>query len=114
MKRTFFLVFLCLLCSSAFLPAMAADAPAEAPLLPLALSTPAASCDSAEPASETLELRLPEPTPAASCTVSVRCRCNQVLSCTSASGNCQRVSGCSVTCDFNEQTCPPCNGFACL
>lgn len=96
---------------------LAEEAPSAAPLPFLA-----SSCSSMSPAQPTVaaaealpaELLLPEPQLAASCTRSVICRCGQRLTCTSASGNCQSVSGCSVTCDFNEQVCPPCNGFACF
>jgi hypothetical protein len=86
------------------------------------LPFPAPTCNSMSPAEPAVaapealpaEFLLPDPLLAASCTRSVLCRCGQKLTCTSASGNCQSQSGCSVTCDFEEQVCPPCNGFACF
>jgi hypothetical protein len=119
MKRTLCLALFGLLCCGLSV-AMAAEAPSAVPAdEPLPFLAP--NCGSMTPVQPAVatpevlpqELLLPEPRPTASCTVSVICRCGQRLSCTSASGNCQRVLGCSVTCDGNEQVCPPCNGFAC-
>lgn len=117
MKRSLCLALLCLLCSAASL--LAAEQPPVAPAVAESAS-PSCSLPNSSPAAGTAtapalpDLFLPAPTPAASCTVSVLCRCGQRLSCTSASGSCQRISGCSVTCDGNEQVCPPCNGFGCF
>ncbi|HYO13673.1 MAG TPA: hypothetical protein VE685_10810 [Thermoanaerobaculia bacterium] len=116
MKRALCLALFGLLCCGLSI-GLAEEAPSAAPLPFLAPSC--SSMSPAQPAVEdqealSAELLLPEPQLTASCTVRVLCRCGQRLSCTSASGNCQSVPSCSVTCDFNEQTCPPCNGFACF
>jgi hypothetical protein len=114
MKRTLCLALFGLLCCG--LSVLAEDA-APAPLQFLAPTcapamTPAqgAPGTSAAPAN----FLVPEPRPTTSCSVNVLCRCGQVLRCTSAAGDCQRIPGCSVTCDGNEQVCPPCNGFGCF
>jgi hypothetical protein len=114
MKRSLCLALLCLLCSVA-LP-LAAEQPSVAPVvveLAPSCSAPVSTAASAKVSPTLADFLVPEPTQAASCTVSVLCRCGQRLSCTSLNGNCQKVNGCSVTCDGNEQVCPPCNGFGC-
>ena len=111
------LFLLALLCTGALLPAAAElpAAPAAAPALSTLPSPACASVSSASvaPAPSLPDFMVPEKSDAA-CSVNVLCRCGQRLSCTSATGNCQKVVGCSVTCDFNEQDCPPCHGFACF
>ena len=117
MKSTLCLALLGLLCCS-FSVALAQDAPSAAPAaepLPF-LASSCGAMTPAEPGAAALlsELPLPAPRSEFACTVSVLCRCGQRLSCTSTFGDCQRISGCSVTCDANEQSCPPCRGFACF
>lgn len=109
------LVLLALLCTGALLPAGAAEIPTVAPAV-AALASPACaavSSASSVPAPSLPDFMVPERS-TASCSVNVLCRCGQRLSCTSAVGDCQRVVSCSVTCDGNEQDCPPCHGFACF
>jgi hypothetical protein len=117
MKRVLCLALFGFLCCGLSV-CLAEEAPVAVslPLLaPSCASTSLAQPTAAEaPEALPSELLLPEPVPVTSCTVRVLCRCGQRLSCTSASGNCQSVAGCSVTCDFNEQVCPPCNGFGCF
>ena len=108
------LVLLALLCTGALLPAGAAGI-STAPAVS-ALASPACaafSSVSGVPEPSLPDFMVPERS-TASCSVNVLCRCGQRLSCTSASGDCQRILGCSVTCDGNEQVCPPCHGFACF
>ena len=121
MKRTLCLVLFGLLCCGLSVGYAAEENPAVAPAVVPPFLAP--SCDamvtpaqlvSAVPAALPSDLLVPEPRPTATCTKSVICRCGQRLSCTSASGNCQSFPGCSVTCDGNEQVCPPCHGFACF
>jgi hypothetical protein len=111
------LVLLALLCTGALLPVGAAEIPAVAPAVTaLPASSPACAAFSsaaAVPGPSLPDFMVPEKS-ASSCSVNVLCRCGQVLSCTSASGDCQKVLGCSVTCDGTEQDCPPCHGFACF
>jgi hypothetical protein len=116
MKRALSLALFGFLCCGLSV-CLAEEAPSAASLpflAPNCSSMTPAQPEVAAPEALPAELLLPEPQLAASCTRSVLCRCGQRLTCTSASGNCQSVSGCSVTCDGNEQTCPPCNGFACF
>jgi len=109
------LVLLALLCTGALLPAGAAEIPTVAPAVST-LSSPA--CAAVSPAAGVPAPSLPDfmapERSTASCSVNVLCRCGQVLSCSSAVGDCQKIVGCSVTCDGNEQVCPPCHGFACF
>jgi hypothetical protein len=112
MKSSLCLALLGLFCCGF---ALAQEAPSIAPAAePLPFLAPSCGATAQSTAALPSELLLPATRQAASCTVSVLCRCGQRLSCTSAAGNCQRVLGCSVTCDGNEQVCPPCNGFACF
>ena len=117
MKKSLCLAVLCLLCGAASL--LAAEQPSTAPAV-VELAAPSCSAPISTPASAKVtaptlaDFLVPAPTPAASCTVSVLCRCGQHLSCTSLVGDCQKILGCSVTCDGNEQVCPPCNGFGCF
>ena len=120
MKRTLCLALFGLICCGLSVCFAAeeipASAPAEAPLPFLAPSC-AAVTTPAQPAAPAVlpsELLPPKPRQTTSCSVNVLCRCGQVLRCTSAAGDCQRIPGCSVTCDGNEQVCPPCHGFGCF
>ena len=105
------LVILALLCTGA----LAAGAAEIIPTVSTLASPACAAFSSAPgvPAPSLPDFMVPE-RPTASCSVNVLCRCGQVLSCTSAVGDCHKVLGCSVTCDGNEQDCPPCHGFACF
>jgi hypothetical protein len=117
MKRTLCLAFLGLLYCGLSLSAAdeaAATSPATAPPL-LAPGCAAAAMTPAQPAAVLpADLLVPQPRLTATCPVNVLCRCGQVLTCTSAVGDCQKIPGCSVTCDGNEQVCPPCHGFGCF
>ncbi|HZF12917.1 MAG TPA: hypothetical protein VFE33_29360 [Thermoanaerobaculia bacterium] len=110
------LCLLCLLGAALALPAAAAPSAASVStfLATLSESAPAA-CPTASAASSNLlglDL-LQQPVPATSCTFTEFCRCGQQVSCTSATGNCQRTPGCAVVCNGIEHVCPPCHGFAC-
>lgn len=119
MKSILCLALLGLLCcslSAALAEEAPSTAPAAEPLLFLTASCVATTLaqPAAAPGVLPSELLLPAPHQVSSCTVNVLCRCGQVLSCTSAAGDCQKIPGCSVTCDGNEQVCPPCHGFGCF
>ena len=111
------LVLLLLLCTGALVPAGAAETPVALTVLTVpSVSSPTCAAFSSTtgiPAPGLPDFMAPAKS-ASSCSVNVLCRCGQRLACTSASGDCQKVLSCSVTCDGVEQDCPPCHGFACF